>query len=106
MFIHLSQFCVYIIPLAGLIAPLILWLLKKDRSALIDLHGRIVMNWIITEFILFIVFTILILVIVGIPLLLGLLVVSFVFPILGAVKVQNGETWIYPFSFKFLKLDF
>ena len=106
MFIHLSQFCVYIIPIAGLIAPLILWLMKKDGSALIDLHGRIVMNWIITEFILVIVFVILCFVIVGIPLLLGLLVVSFVFPILGAVKVQNGETWIYPFSFKFLKLDF
>ena len=59
-----------------------------------------------TEFILAIVFVILCLVIVGIPLLLGLLVVSFVFPILAAVKVQNGETWIYPFSFKFLKLDF
>ena len=106
MFIHLSQFCNYIIPIAGLIAPLILWLMKKDRSALIDLHGRIVMNWIITEFILAIVFVILCFVLVGIPLLLGLLVVSFVFPILGAVKVQNGETWIYPFSFKFLKLDF
>ena len=106
MFIHLSQFCNYIIPITGLIAPLILWLMKKDRSALIDLHGRIVMNWIITEFILAIVFVILCFVLVGIPLLLGLLVVSFVFPILGAVKVQNGETWIYPFSFKFLKLDF
>ena len=106
MFIHLSQFCNYIIPIAGLIAPLILWLMKKDRSALIDLHGRIVINWIITEFILAIVFVILCFVLVGIPLLLGLLVVSFVFPILGAVKVQNGEIWIYPFSFKFLKLDF
>ena len=105
MFIHLSQFCNYVVPIGGLIVPLILWLMKKDESTLIDLHGRIVLNWIITEFILIIGFGILIIFIIGIPLLLALLVVSFVFPILGAVKAQNGETWPYPFSFEFLKLD-
>ena len=93
------------VPIGGLIVPLILWLMKKDESTLIDLHGRIVLNWIITEFILIIGFGILIIFIIGIPLLLALLVVSFVFPILGAVKAQNGETWPYPFSFEFLKLD-
>ncbi|MBT3468846.1 MAG: DUF4870 domain-containing protein [Opitutae bacterium] len=105
MFIHLSQFCNYPVPILGLIVPLILWLMKKDESALIDLHGKIVLNWIITEFILVIGFVILSFFIIGIPLLLALLVVGFVFPILGAVKAQNGETWPYPFSFVFLKLD-
>ena len=105
MFIHLSQFCNYVVPIGGLIVPLILWVMKKDESAIIDLHGRIVLNWIITEFILIIGFGILIIFIIGIPLLLALLVVSFVFPILGAVKAQNGETWPYPFSFEFIKLD-
>ena len=105
MFIHLSQFCNYVVPIAGLIVPLILWVMKKDESAIIDLHGKIVLNWIITEFILAIGFGILIIFIIGIPLLLALLVLGFVFPILGAVKAQNGETWPYPFSFEFIKLD-
>jgi uncharacterized Tic20 family protein len=105
MFIHLSQFCNYVVPIGGLIVPLILWVMKKDESAIIDLHGKIVLNWIITEFILAIGFGILIIFIIGIPLLLALLVLGFVFPILGAVKAQNGETWPYPFSFEFIKLD-
>ena len=105
MFIHLSQFCNYVVPIGGLIVPLILWVMKKDESAIIDLHGKIVLNWIITEFILAIGFVILSFIIIGIPLLLALLVLGFVFPILGAVKAQNGETWPYPFSFEFIKLD-
>ena len=48
MFIHLSQLCGYVIPLAGFIVPIILWQVKKDESEVIDQHGRIVTNWIIS----------------------------------------------------------
>lgn len=103
MFIHLSQFCGYAFPLAGLIVPIVLWQIKKNDSELIDRHGRIVVNWIITEFILAIVFLLLCFVLVGIPLLIALAVVGVVFPIIGAVKASNGEAWTYPCSIKFLK---
>lgn len=105
MFIHLSQFCGYIVPLAGLIVPIILWQIKKDESEIIDKHGRIVVNWIITEFILGLVFALLFLILIGIPLLLALAVVGIVFPIIGAVKANNGEVWPYPLSIRFFRLD-
>ena len=105
MFIHLAQFSGFVVPLAGLIVPIILWQIKKDESNIIDRHGKVVTNWIITEVIFGIVFAILCIVFIGIPLLLVLGVVSIVFPIIGAVKANNGEVWVYPCSIKFFPLD-
>jgi len=105
MFLHLSQFCSYILPLGGIIVPIVLWQVRKDDSEIIDKHGRIVLNWIITEFILGIVFVLLCFVLIGIPLLLALMVVGIIFPIVGAVKASRGEVWPYPFSIGFFKVD-
>jgi uncharacterized Tic20 family protein len=105
MFIHLSQFCGYFFPLAGLVVPIVLWQMKKDESEIIDKHGRIVINWILTEFIYGIVFVLLCVILIGIPLILALIVVSIVFPIVGGVKANNGELWPYPFSIRFFRLD-
>ena len=105
MFIHLSQFCGFLVPLAGLVVPIVLWQVKKDESDIIDRHGKVVVNWIITECIFAIIFAFLCFVFIGIPLLLTLAVLGIVFPIIGAVKANNGEVWVYPCSIKFLKLD-
>lgn len=94
MFIHLSQLCGYLVPLAGLVVPIVLWQMKKDESAVIDQHGRIVVNWIITEFILGLIFAALCFIYIGIPLVIILGVLSVVFPIIGGVKANNGEVWI------------
>lgn len=103
MFIHLSQFCGYVIPLAGLIVPVLLWQIKKNESEVIDRHGRVVANWIITAFILGIIFGLLSFVVIGIPLLVALGVVAIVFPIVGGLKANNGEVWKYPCSITFFK---
>lgn len=105
MFIHLSQFCGYTVPLAGIIVPLVLWQVKKDASAVIDRHGRVVMNWVLTELIFGIVFGLLCMILIGIPFLLALCVMGVVFPIVGAVKANNGEVWPYPCAIPFFKLD-
>jgi uncharacterized Tic20 family protein len=46
---------------------------------------------------------ILILAIIGIPLLIALMVLMVVFPIIGAVKANDGKVWKYPLSIPFLK---
>lgn len=105
MFIHLSQFCSFILPLSGLIVPIVLWQVKKNESAVIDKHGRIVANWIATAFIFGIVFSLLAFIVIGIPLLFALAVVGIVFPIIGGVKANNGEVWPYPLSIKFFDIN-
>ncbi len=107
MFIHLSQFAGFMIPYAGLILPIVLWQIKKDESEVIDKHGKIVANWIITETIAFIALFILTLVTFGLGgiVLIAFGVVAVIFPIIGAVKANSGELWSYPMSIQFFKLD-
>jgi len=103
MFIHFSQFTGLIVPLLGWILPLILWQTKKNTSAYIDNHGKIVMNWIISSIIYAIVCGILSLLVIGLFLLIALGICSLVFIIIGAIKANNGETWPYPLSIPFIK---
>lgn len=105
MFIHLSQFCGYIAPVAGFVVPIVLWQMKKSDSEIIDKHGKIVLNWILTELIFGIVFGLLCLILIGIPLIIALGVVGIVFPIIGGIKANAGEVWPYPLSIKFFRLD-
>jgi uncharacterized Tic20 family protein len=104
MFIHLSQFFGYIVPLAGWVVPVVLWQVKKNDSEIIDKHGRIVTNWIISAIIYASVFSLLCFIVIGIPLLFALSVVGIVFPIIGGIKANNGETWRYPLSIIFFKI--
>ena len=105
MLIHLTQFCGFIIPFAGLIVPIVLWQVKKDEFPGIDKHGRIVANWVFTAIIFGIIFGVLIFVIIGIPLLIALGIVGIIYPIIGAVKASNGEAWPYPCSIRFFNLN-
>lgn len=76
--------------------------MRNRESQNINQHGRIVVNWIITEFILAIVFALLCFVVIGVPLLIVLAVIGIIFPIVGAVKANNGEVWPYPCSIKII----
>ena len=105
MLIHFSQFCGFILPLAGMVIPIVLWQLKKNESLIIDKHGRIVANWIITEVIFAAVFFILSFIIIGIPLLIALLILGIIFPIIGGIKAKDGEVWKYPCSIPFFPVD-
>lgn len=103
LFLHLSQLAGLIIPFAGHIAPLVIWQIKKDELPLIDVHGKNVMNWIISEIIYAFVCVILCFLVVGLLLVVPLLVIAIVFPIVGAIKANNGQVWKYPLAITFLK---
>ncbi len=49
MFLHFSQLAAFLVPLAGLIVPIVIWQIKKTELPGIDVHGKIVINWIISE---------------------------------------------------------
>ena len=85
--------------------PLTLWLVKKPDSHIIDKHGRIVMNWILSEIIYGIIFGLLCIIVIGIPFLILLGILAFVYPIVGAVKASAGVAWSYPGSIQFLSIE-
>lgn len=103
LFLHLSQLLNFIIPFGGIVAPIVLWQMKKDQMPAIDAHGKMVTNWLISSFIYFIISGILTIVVIGLLGLIAVGIMSVVFPIIGAIKANNGEFWEYPLTIKFIK---
>jgi uncharacterized Tic20 family protein len=103
LFLHLSQFAGFVVPIAGLIAPIILWQVKKDELPGIDAHGKVVLNWILSELIYALVCIPLAFILIGIPMLLAVMVLAIVFPIVGGLKANEGTVWPYPLSIPFFK---
>ncbi len=103
MFLHFSLLAGFIVPILGLVTPILIWQLKKAELPGLDVHGKVVMNWLISAVLYGVVSALLILIVVGIPLLVVLGILCIVFPILGGIRANNGEVWKYPLSIEFLK---
>jgi len=103
MFLHLSQLAGYIIPLVGLIAPIVIWQMKKDEYPILDEHGKAVVNWIISELIYGAICFVLVFIVIGFPMLMVLGILAVIFPIIGGIKANNGELWHYPMAINILK---
>jgi uncharacterized Tic20 family protein len=99
---HLSQLLDVITGCGGFIVPLLIWLTQKDSVIDMDENGKAILNFRISMF-LYLILCIPLVLLLGLGLLgiLGVSVLSFVFPIVNAVKVNNGEAPYYPMSIKF-----
>lgn len=102
--LHLSQFMGYIFPLVGFAAPVVLWMMNREKYPVVDAHGKVVLNWLISSLIYYGVFAVLAVILIGIPFIVALSILSLVFIIMGAVKANNGEVWRYPLSIEFIKV--
>lgn len=104
MLTHLSQLLDLITGFGGFIVPLVLWLIKKDEVWAMDEHGKAILNFQMSMFIYGIICIPLTLLFglgaLGIAI-IGILCV--VFPILNAIKVNNGEAPSYPLSIQIIK---
>lgn len=103
MFLHLSQLLGLVVPVAGLIVPIVLWQTQKDKMPALDAHGKMVTNWIISSIIYMVVSIPLMFILVGFLTILAVAVMGIIFPIIGGIKANNGELWEYPLTIKFLK---
>ncbi len=99
--LHLSILTGYLVPLAGLIVPILIWQLKKDELPGLDIHGKNAANWIISHIIYFIVSLLLCLVVIGFFMLIALAIISVIFPIIAAIKANDGVAWKYPMAISF-----
>ena len=103
MFLHFSLLAGYVAPIAGLIAPIIIWLVQKDKLPGIDEHGKVVVNWLISLILYLILSVLLSFIFIGIPMLIVLIVATIIFPIIGGIKANDGQLWKYPLSIRFFK---
>jgi uncharacterized Tic20 family protein len=86
-----------------LIAPLIVWLIKREDHPFIDQQGKEAVNFQITMFIILFISLILAFVLIGF---LFMFIVAFlmtIFPIIAAIKANEGNDYKYPISIRFIK---
>ncbi|QST02858.1 DUF4870 domain-containing protein (plasmid) [Pontibacillus sp. ALD_SL1] len=104
--LHLSQMIGLVIPmpLITLVAPLVLWLVKKEESSMINDHGREAVNFQLSLLIYGIAFMVFTIVTLGVGMVTGFIllpayyIVTILFPILAAVKASEGKDYKYPLT--------
>jgi hypothetical protein len=106
MFCHLSGLAGFVVPviLSGIIAPLIIWQIKKDDHPFIDEHGKEALNFQISIGIYAVVSLLLIPVFcIGAFLLTAVGIFNLVFLLIAAIKANNGFHYRYPLTIRFIK---
>ncbi|MFZ0499773.1 MAG: DUF4870 domain-containing protein [Xanthobacteraceae bacterium] len=101
MFAHLSAFAGLIFPAGGnVIAPLIVWLTQREKSAFVADQSLEALNFNITVLIAEIACGVLFIVGIGIPLGILLGIAWLVGTILGAVKASEGLRFRHRFTLR------
>ncbi len=96
---HLSQLVTLITGFGSLIVPLILWVTQKERVYQMDSHGKSIINFQLSLIIYAIVCIPLVLLFgLGILGFIILGIIAVIFPIINAIKANNGENPSYPLS--------
>lgn len=100
---HLSALLGYCVPLGNVIAPLVVWLAKRDQSSYINEQGKEALNFQITMTIAYCVAAILILVVIGVFLLPILGLINLILIVIAAISAYKGQPFRYPFCLRFVK---
>ena len=101
--LHLSGLAGFVFPFGNLIAPLVLWLIRRDRSSFLDDQGREALNFQIAFSIYTILSAVLILLLVGILLLPVVLISGIVLMVSAAIQANKGIPYRYPLIFRLVK---
>ena len=94
----------HLVPLVGLsfIAPLIIWLIKRDEDAYVEYHAREALNFQISVLIYFVVSFILIIILIGLVLVFVVGLFAFIVMIVAGVKAATGTLYRYPLTIRFV----
>lgn len=103
MLTHLSQLLTYVTGFGGLLVPIIIWAVNRDKVVGMNEHGKEIINFQLT---------ILLLALICIPLIfvlglgvIGLIIIgilSFVMPIVNGINASSGVFKRYPLTIRFI----
>jgi uncharacterized Tic20 family protein len=102
MICHLLGLVGYVIPFGNIVAPLVLWQMKKEGSPYIDYHGKEAVNFQIALTVYIFIAALSIMVLIGIVLAPLVGIAGLVLMIMAAIKAKDGENYRYPFIFRVL----
>ena len=89
--------------LFGFIPPLVIWLIKKDESSLINDNGKEALNFQISIAICVAISIVLTPVLIGFLLLPAVCIFNVVMVIIAAIKANEGQRYRYPVCIRFIK---
>lgn len=88
--------------LLGFVAPLVVWLVFKDRSAYVNRQAKEALNFQISVLIYLMVSFVLMIVLIGFLLMFAVGIAALVFMVIAAVKTANFEDYRYPLTIRFV----
>ena len=100
MLCHLSALAGFVIPFGNIIAPLIIWILKKDEFPHVDDQGKESLNFQISITIYFIIGVILVFVAIGIVILPLIALFALIMIIIASIKANDGVKYRYPLTIR------
>ena len=103
MFSHIGTFAAFFVPFGNLIAPLIIWQIKKEESDFIVYHSKESLNFQISMFLYSIAAALLIIVLIGFFLLLAIGIFDIILVIMAGIRANDGHLYRYPFTIRFIK---
>lgn len=100
---HILGFSGLVFPFGNIIAPLVLWLVKRSSSPLLDRTGKEVLNFQISFTIYYVIAGALCFILIGFLILPILFILWVVFIVMAAIKTGNGEDYRYPMTIRLLQ---
>lgn len=103
MFVHLSTLLGLVVPFGNIVAPLILWQVKKNEMPGIESHGKQATNFQISMTIYMVVAFMLWIVFIGMLLVPVLAILDIIFTVKAALAARDGKSYQYPLTIQFVK---
>lgn len=91
------------VPVLNIVAPLVLWLIKKDSMPFVNQQGMEVLNFQITLSIVFFACMLTFWLILPVAIAFGIGIAAIVLMIIAAIKVNDGIAYRYPFTLRLIK---
>ncbi len=98
MLAHLSYFLTFVIGVSC-VAPLVIWIIKKDTSEFIEDQAKEALNFQLSAFIVSLLLAV---TVCGIPLVIVVLIMSIVYSIQGGMAANRGDRYRYPYTFRMI----
>ena len=103
MICHLSALFGCVIPFGNVLAPLIVWSIKKGDHPFIDDQGMEALNFQLTVALCLIASSVLIVVVIGLLLIPVIIIYTLIMIIVASIKANEGEYYRYPVTIRFFK---
>jgi len=103
LFAHIGTFSSMFVPLGNIIAPIVIWQMKKNESPFVVEQAKESLNFQITLMIYGLISFLLIFIIIGFFLIFALVIFGLIIVIVAGVKANEGEHYRYPMTLRLIK---